>query len=292
MPLFFKKKPQGNFPRNLAARHNARLRARQATLKPPPVAKQPSPSTAVATSSPPAASPSPQEQAVATPPGQRLKAILKAGEKAPPAKLPWRYRLVPTCTRLRHAAWDVAAVISLTVNAILLGVILVLVTQLQQLKQTVNGLMGGLYDNFVRMDNSVISTTIVIEDLTIPIDFTLPVVQDEIYVTLTRDVTIRNALVGILSLPTTVTLPKGTRLAISLGMDVPVKTEVSVDLQVPVNIQLSRAIPADPNVPNLHQAFLGLQNTIGPFYCLFEPDAQDYTGVYLCREGEYIPRLP
>lgn len=289
---FFKKTQTEPASRNPAAKHNARLRARQQEARPKVAPARPAEPLAPSADSLPEA---PDESSQATP-GQKLRTILQAGEQTPPLRIPWFYRLRARGERVRRAAWDMAAILSLTLNAILLGVVILLFLQLQQIKQTVNqtvnSLMGGLYDNFVRMDNSVISTTIVIEDLTIPIDFILPVVQDEIYVTLTRDVTIRNAKVGILSLPTTVTLPAGTRLPISLGMEVPVRTQVSVDLQVPVNIQLSQAIPADPNVPNLHQAFLGLQNTIGPFYCLLNPEAQDYTGAYLCQQGVYIQRTP
>jgi hypothetical protein len=70
-------------------------------------------------------------------------------------------------------------------------------------------------------------------------------------------------------------------------MDVPVKTTVFVDLKVPVNIKLAEALPADPNTANLHSAFIGLQNTVGPFYCLLQPSAKDYAGAYVCQQGVY-----
>jgi hypothetical protein len=130
----------------------------------------------------------------------------------------------------------------------------------------------------------------------IPLDFTLPVVQPSTNVTLTEDVTIRGAYVvintGALSINSsaTVTLPRGTTLPVSLNMDVPVRTTVLVDLKVPVNIKLAEANPADPNTANLHSAFIGLQNTVGPFYCLLQPDAQDYSGTYVCEQGVYAQK--
>ena len=209
---------------------------------------------------------------------------MATAKKELPAKLPRKYLV-------RTAAWDLSAGISLFVNAILLGVVLLLAIKINTLQNTLNGLLGGLYDNFVRMDKSYITTTIAVDDMPINLDFTLPVVQSETNVTLTRDVTIRNAIVGVLSAPTTVTLPAGTVLPVSLNMNVPVQTTVLVDLQVPVNIELASANSADPAIANLHTAFLGLQDTIGPLYCLLQPAAVDYLSQPLCNEkGVYISR--
>ncbi|KAF0108337.1 MAG: hypothetical protein FD146_911 [Anaerolineaceae bacterium] len=224
-------------------------------------------------------------------PGKKLSSIEIAARNAPRLKIPWKYRLRPDFGLARRAAWDVSAIASLLVNAVLLTVVIILAFQVKTLKGTVNGLLGGLYDNFVRMDNSVISTTINVPELSIPLNFTLPVVQEETYVTLTRDVTIRNAIVGVLSQPTTVVLPRGTSLPVSLNMNVQVNTTVVVkDVKVPVTIQLATANSPDPNVANLHGAFIGLQNTVGPFYCLLDPGAKDYTGAFICLQGTYVPK--
>jgi len=222
-------------------------------------------------------------------PGKKLSAIEHAGKNAPRLKIPLKYRLRPDKSLLRRAIWDVSSIISLVVNIVLAVIIITLGMRLQQLQDTVNGLLGGLYDNFVRMDNSVISTTISVNQ-DIQLDFMLPVVQEETYVTLTRDVTVRGAMVGVLSLPTTVTLPRGTSLPISLNIEVPVQRTIPVNLTVPVYIKLAEAIPADPNTVNLHSAFIGLQNTVGPFYCLLEPGAVDYTGATICQQGAYSPK--
>jgi hypothetical protein len=229
-------------------------------------------------------------------PGKKLSAIEHAGKSAPRMKIPFKYRLRPDKSLLRRAVWDVSSIISLVVNIVLAIIIIALGLRLRQLQSTVNGLLGGLYDNFVRMDNSVISTTISVDQMPIPLDFNLPVVQPSTNVTLTEDVTIRGAYVvintGALSINSsaTVTLPRGTSLPVSLSMDVPVKTTVLVDLKVPVNIKLSEANSPDPNIANLHGAFIGLQNTVGPFYCLLQPAAKDYAGAYICQQGAYTPK--
>lgn len=288
-----KEEPQGKAEGPVSGRTVRVVPARQPAGPPAPAAETP-------VAPPPI---QPPEQTAPPPPvektpragkgisgGKKLAAIELDARAAERLKIPWKYRLRPDLGLARRAAWDISAVLSLLLNAVLLTVVLLLAAQVKSLKNTVNGLLGGLYDNFVRMDNAVISTTININQMPIPLNFTLPVEQEEVYVTLTRDVTIRNALVGVLSLPTSVTLPRGTVLPVSLRMDVPVKTVVLVDLRVPVNIKLAEANPPDPNAASLHQAFLGLQDTIGPFYCLLEPGARDYTGAYVCREGAYVPK--
>jgi hypothetical protein len=188
--------------------------------------------------------------------------------------------------------------LSLVINAILLGVILVLMARMNALSSTLNNVLGGLYENFVFMDNSTIATTIYVEDMPIPLDFSLPVVQDETNVILTRAVTIYGARVTINSgaltidnAPATVTLPAGTSLPVSLNMSVPVQTTVLMDLQVPININLSQSNPPGDGQVGLHDAFLGLQNTIGPFYCLFQQDLLNANGGLVCQQGSYSPQI-
>jgi hypothetical protein len=209
-----------------------------------------------------------------------------------------RSRLLPNGDMTRRAYWDVGSAVSLIANIVLLVVVFIMAVQISSLKSTMNYLLGGLFNNFVRMDNSVISTTINMPDVPIPLNFNLPVVQQETNVTLTRSVTIQGAHVTISSgaitinnAPATVTLPQGTILPVSLQMDVPVQTTVFVNLQVPVNIKLAEANSPDLNVGNLHTAFSGLQDTIGPLYCQFNPKAQDYLNNFLCNaQGNYIRR--
>lgn len=225
-------------------------------------------------------------------PAGKFSALTNGMKKAGKAVLPRKYLLRP-------ALWDFSSIFSLVMNAVLVAVVLLMAARINTLQNTLNGLLGGLYDNFVRMDRSYITTTVAMQDVPIPLDFILPVVQAETNVTLTRAVTVRNAYVVIdtgqltINAPATVTLPAGTTLPVSLQMDVPVQTTVLVDLQVPINIELARANSTDPAIANLHTAFLGLQDTIGPLYCLLQPGAVDYLAQPLCNsEGLYIGRTP
>jgi hypothetical protein len=237
-------------------------------------------------------------QKEAAPATSKFQTLLGAEKKGLRSKLPRKYLL-------RTAMWDIASIISLSFNAILLGVVILMAFRISSLQNTLqdtmqnelSGLLGGLYDNFVRMDESSISTTILVEDVPIPLDFTLPVVQEQTNVTLTQDVTIYNAYVSIdtgalnINAPAAVTLPAGTSLPVSLNMDVPVQTTVLMDLQV--NIDLANTTSSDPAIASLHTAFLGLQDAIGPIYCLLSPGAMDYLARPLCNDqGTYIERSP
>jgi hypothetical protein len=126
-------------------------------------------------------------------PGKKLRSIELAGKNAARPKLPIRDRVRSHAKLLPRALLNISHVVSLLVNIVLTVIIIVLGMRLRDLQSTVNGLLGGLYDNFVRMDNSVISTTISVDQMPIPLDFNLPVVQPSTTVTLTEDVTIRGA---------------------------------------------------------------------------------------------------
>lgn len=299
MPLFSKKQPAQPQPRrNPAAEHNARLRAGSAQQT-PPAQKPVQPISATRPQTPPS------PVAAQTGPGQRLRDLTRASASAPlplpdaPARtslsghghddddrFDWKLRQ-PTLRKSLRAASKLYKLFSMIVDVVLILLVLVLAVSLKNANDTLNHVLSGLYENFVVMDSAVISTNIRVEDASIPLDFTLPVVQSETYVTLTRDVTIRNATVGVLSLPTTVTLPAGTTLPVALSMEVPVQTTLLVDLEVPVNIKLAEANPPPP-AGSLHEAFLGLQDTIGPFYCLFDHPA-DSPAAFACDGNRYVP---
>jgi hypothetical protein len=227
-------------------------------------------------------------------PGLRLRALEAAGKNVappqpshaapPPEKTPVSDRKInpgsrvlglvqpPTRDGFKNAGKKIYNVFSVTLHFILFFVVLVLAICIGYVATMLNGVLGGLYNSFVQMDKSTITTTISVDQMPIPIAFNLPVVQDETTVTLTQDVTIRGAFVTIntgalnINAPATVTLPKGTELPIALRMDVPVQTTVFVDLKVPVNIKLAEANPPAP-AASLHSAFNGLQSTIGNLYC-------------------------
>ncbi len=234
--------------------------------------------------------PSPEPDIPASPvnennPGRRLHAFETAAKEAPPAKIPWIYRFRPTGETTHRAYWDVASTFSLIVNVILVAILLVMAFQINNLKTTVNSLkalgnnaMGGLYANFVKMDEASINTTIAV-DAQIPLNFNLPVAQNTTVV-LTSNVNIPNAHVIIntgglaINSVASVTLPAGTSLPIALNLTIPVQSTIPISLQVPVSIPL--------NQTDLHQPFTGLQTTIRPLYCMLNKNAQYPEGTFLC----------
>jgi hypothetical protein len=222
-------------------------------------------------------------------PGLKLRALEAASRNAPPPKLPLKYRLRPDRELARRAAWDVAAISSLVVNAVLVGVLLLMAIQIRNLKTTLNGLLGGLYGNFVEMDNASIATTITVNS-DVQLNFNLPI-QQNTDVVLTQNVpipgarvTINSDLLTINNAPAHVTLPAGTSLPIALNMIVPVQMSVPVSLLVPVNIPLANT--------ELHQPFKGLQNTILPLYCTFNKNAQYPEGLFICAEHDNPTPIP
>lgn len=193
--------------------------------------------------------------------------IRKPTEPGP--KQPAEKRLFPRWIwqgRVLPAFWTVASLFSLATNIILIVVLILVGRQLFLLKSLVQyGLIGGLYDNFVKMDSAHIITDIQV-DATIPIQFDLPVSTDTTVV-LTRDISIPNTFVALntagsginlsINAPANITLPEGTPLDIHLEMVVPVSTSIPVSLPVHVDIPL--------NQTDLHEPFVGLQNVVAPY---------------------------
>jgi hypothetical protein len=235
----------------------------------------------------------PPQSDQATNPGRRLRGFEAAAKEAPRARIPWQYRLRPTRESTHRAYWDVTTTISLIVNAILVGLIIIMALQIKNLKSTmntlVNNVMGGLYDNFVKLDQASINTTIMV-NAQIPLNFNLPVSQNT-QVVLTNDVSIPGAHVvintGVLNInaQATVTLPAGTALPIALNLNIPVQTSIPISLQVPVHIPM--------NQTELHEPFTGLETTLRPLYCAFNKNAQFPEGTYICAEHDTpTPVLP
>lgn len=189
---------------------------------------------------------------------------------APPAQepepRPSRYKFLP-------AFWTIASVLSLTVNIILIIILLMMFQMRGAIQQTagdqVSGLLGGLYTNFVKMDQATISTNIPV-DANIPLDIVVPV-QTTTQIRLAETAVIENAHVRI-NTPTMtinanaiVTLPADTPLTVKLDFPLTVQNTIPVHLDVPVNIPL--------NQTELHEPFVGLQQVVEPWYCLIQPDA-------------------
>jgi hypothetical protein len=224
------------------------------------------------------------KSAQAPSPDTRLRDAEEAGKHAKPLKLPLRYRLRPDKQKTRYAFWDIAAALSLIVNAILLGAVVVMAGQIRNLKvkdAVTSGLLGGLYNSFVAMDQASIQTTITV-DAQIPLNFNLPL-QQNTTVVLTENTSIPGAHVTItspllnISAPANVTLPAGTNLPIALNMSIPVQTSIPISLQVPVNIPLSGT--------GLHAPFVNLQKSIQPYYCMLDPNAKTSQGSFICRQN-------
>ena len=191
-----------------------------------------------------------------------------------------------TYSRAMSTFWTIASVISLLVN---IGTVIALIFVVQLLGGTkaalafaqgqANGLLGGLYNNFVKMDAASIKTTIHVEK-EIPVQFSLNV-SGPTDVVLSRDVSISGALVtvntgglNINNARANIVLPAGTVLPVNIqNLVVPVDQKVLAVLDVPVNIPLSQT--------ELHEPFTGLQKVIEPYYCLLQPNTV-VNGVNVC----------
>jgi len=186
-----------------------------------------------------------------------------------------RYKFLP-------AFWTIASVMSITVNIVLIIILLITLQLLGTIQLTANdqvsGLLGGLYDNFVKMDQATISTNIPVQ-ADVPLNFAVPVDRSEptgleTEIKLSREATIDGVRVVInqpgtefkLNSLATITLPRGTILNVFIQrFDIPVQNSVPISLNVPVNIPL--------NQTQLHEPFTGLQQVVRPYYCLVEPNA-------------------
>jgi hypothetical protein len=189
--------------------------------------------------------------------------------------------------KVAPAFWNVASLVSLMVNAILIAVIILLARDLFAIKHLVSDqLIGGLYQNFVAMDNSHIVTNIQVHDTIqvndkIPVVFDLPLKQDT-QVKLTKDTPVRNATIFLngQAVPLDIVLRKGTALNISLDLSVPVSQTVPVVLNVPVNLNVPVDIALDKT--DLHQPFVGLQEVVAPYHSLLSSLPDTWGETPLC----------
>ncbi|HLO33977.1 MAG TPA: hypothetical protein VK249_32835 [Anaerolineales bacterium] len=199
-----------------------------------------------------------------------------------PKRKRWRFKFLP-------AFWTVASVISITVNLVLIIALLIMLQMFGAVKgiqlyatDRMTGVLGGLYTNFVKMDQASIKTNIHVEK-EIPVQFSLNV-SGPTDVTLSRPVTINGALVtvetgglNIRNARATIVLPEGLVLPINIqNLVVPVDQKVPAVLDVPVNIPL--------NQTELHEPFVGLQKVVEPWYCLVEPHAT-VNGLQVCSQA-------
>ncbi len=185
-----------------------------------------------------------------------------------------RYKFMP-------AFWTVTGVLSLVVNGILLAILLTLLQVLGKTPFQANdqfaGLLGGLYVNFVKMDEASIIADVPV-NTTIPLNIVVPV-KTTTRITLADATIIPNAHVVIntggieIDADAIVTLPAGTPLNITLDFPLTVQDSIPIQLNVPVNIPLRNT--------QLHDPFVGLQQVVKPYYCLVEPNAV-WNNVQIC----------
>jgi len=202
-----------------------------------------------------------------------LPDVSASGKNIKPPRWVWQGKIGP-------AFWTIACLISLAVNLVLIVAVLILAKQVFGVKGIVEGqLIGGLYRNFVLMDEARITTTIQVHD-EIPVRFDLPVVTNTT-VTLTDDTRIRGVTINlrtgglsITNAPANIVLPAGTKLPIALNITVPVSNTVPVNLTVPVDIPL--------NQTDLHEPFVGLQNVVSPFKQWMESLPDSRNEVQMC----------
>lgn len=192
--------------------------------------------------------------------------------------------------KIGPAFWTVASVFSLAVNIFLIAILILVGRELFSLKSLVSTqLIGGLYKNFVRMDDAHIVTTIQVEDTIqvkdqIPVVFTLPLQQDT-QVVLTRNAPVKNATIFLngAAVPLDIILKEGTALDIRLDMTIPVSQSVPVVLNVPVNLSVPVDIPL--NQTELHEPFLGLRDVVAPYNDLLRPLPDSWQETSFCGSG-------
>ncbi len=181
--------------------------------------------------------------------------------------------------KIGPAFWTIASLISISVNIVLIVLLILIGKELFAIKELVSDqLIGGLYQNFVKMDQARITTTIEVND-TIPVVFDLPVQTDTVVV-LTQPTRIKGATVNLstgglsIRAPANIVLPAGTELPISLSIVVPVNTTVPVKLTVPIDIPLQQT--------ELHEPFVGLQNVVAPYNQLLASPPNSWQDTPLC----------
>ena len=227
---------------------------------------------------------------------ESLNGALVVTTPPPPTEPPsFLGRLRPR--NMGDAVWKSATVFSLIVNLVLILVLLVLGTQVFQLKNAiVQPLVGGLYDNFVLMDQSHIVTTIQVNDTimvndTIQVNDTIPVVfdvplQTNTVVVLTEDTRVPQTTVFLngIGVPTDIILPAGTPLQINLSLIVPVSQTVPVVLDVPINLEvpISLQVPVDIALDqtDLHRPFTNLANLVGPYDTLLDGLPESWSEIF------------
>jgi hypothetical protein len=178
--------------------------------------------------------------------------------------------------------WRFMIIFSFIVNIILVVVLLVLGLTIFDIKKNIaQPLLQGLHSSFVGLNNSTIDWTIPVDETihveraTAQLDTSIPINVTETIVTLTQPVPLNVSaninLPGIGNLSNAqvaLTLPQGTQLPVSLSFGLPVQQDVTVSLDVPVDLNVRAIIPinqtqlADP-INNLELLFDPIVRVLG-----------------------------
>lgn len=172
-------------------------------------------------------------------------------------------------------------VFSFVVNLVLVGVVVVLLLSIFDLKREVAvPLVGGLHSSFVGLDEATIDYTIPVRD-TIPVVLDIPL-QTNTVVTLTQPVPL--SVSAVINLPGVGTLNNAqVNLQLPAGLQLPVQ----LDLNVPVNQSLDVELDVRAVIPiedtQLHDALQNLQLLFQPLVLGLNnlPDNFDEAGPFI-----------
>jgi hypothetical protein len=146
----------------------------------------------------------------------------------------------------RRSVWNaiknMTIVMSLVVNVILIVVVFVLLSQLSNIKATLQGVLNQLDSAFVSLGAAVIHDNIYI-DQRVPVQFDLVVDQPGAAritqaVPLSIPATFSLGSFGTINGTVSLALPPGTTLPVQINMTVPVNNEIPVTFTQPVAIPL------------------------------------------------------
>jgi hypothetical protein len=191
--------------------------------------------------------------------------------------------------QVEPAFWTISSLISLCVNIILIAALVLIGRELFTIKRLVSEqFIGGLHENFIRMDQANIKTTIKVVDTiqvvdSIPVVFDLPLNQAT-QVVLTKNTPVKNATIYLngAAVPLDIILKQGTALDIQLNMTIPVSQTVPVILDVPVELDVPVNIPLRET--ELHEPFVGLQQVVAPYDRLLAPVPNSWRETPLCGD--------
>ncbi len=212
-----------------------------------------------------------------------------APEKSGISRIVWQGKVLP-------AFWTIASALSIVINIVLIVAVLILAGELFSIKKLVQvQLVDGLYENFVKMDDAHIQTTIQVSDTiqlhdSIPVVFDLPLKQGT-EIKLTKDTPIKkaNVILNGQPVPTDIILKEGTRMSIALDLVVPVNQQVPVELSVPVKLTVPVDIPLSQT--ELHEPFAGLQDVVAPYKKFLDGLPNSWGGL-MCVPFEGWPCSP